>query len=334
MLRRFYKKSPRLRRVAHRSKDAALFHAARAAIWAADRMPLPPALMGADRVGSLAYALLGDTRRLTLEHLEQVFGAEKSAAERARIGRASLRNVARCFCEVAKVDALRADFDRHVEVVGWENVAVGRERGAIVASAHLGNWELLAAYVATRLETPVAAVARRLDEPRLNQFLIDFRARGGVETILRESRAAPRQILGVFKRRGILAVLIDQDTKAPSVTVPFLGRPARTPYAPAALALRRDLPVVVAYSIRLADGRLRFVISPPVEHPRSGDATADTVRLTARLNEILSGAIRENPESWVWWHRRWRRRPIPGLDLDAENLYAKGVLPWSSEVRK
>jgi len=317
MLRRYYKSSPRLRRTAHRAKDVALFHVARAAIWSIEQLPLSVTLAAADGIGSLVYAFFGATRRMALRHLEMVFGAEKSAAERQAIARSSLRNVARCFCEVAKFDVIRADFDRYVDVVGWDNLAANCERGAVVASAHLGNWELLAAYVASRLDTPVVAIARRLDEPRLNQYLVDYRARGGVETILRESKASARQILGVFKRRGILAVLVDQDTRAPSVTVPFLGHPARTPYAPAALALRRDVPLLVAYCLRRSDGRMRLVFSPPIEQPRSGDTNADTIALTERVNEVLGAAIRGNPGSWVWWHRRWRHRPIAGLDMDA-----------------
>ncbi len=334
MLRGFYKKSPRLRRAAHRAKDVALFHAARAALWSIDRLSLPRALALADGLGRIAYLVLGDTRRLALRHLEMVFGAEKTGPERARIARASLCNVARCFCEVAKVESIRADYAGFVEVVGWENLAANCGRGAIVASAHLGNWELLAAYVAARLGSPVAAVARRLDEPRLNAFLVDYRTRNGVETILRESSAAPRQILNVLKRRGVLAVLVDQDTKAPSVTVPFLGHPARTPYAPAALALRRDLPILVAHAIRLPRGGLRFVFSPPLDHPDSGDRVADTIALTARVNQELSAAIRANPESWVWWHRRWRRKPLADLDMDGEIPYGNSASPRSSEVRE
>src|SRR5262245_871658 len=107
-LRRLYKRSHRLRRFIRRRKDALTFHAARFALWVPRQLSLERALSLADRIGDLAYALLSKTRRLSLEHLEIAFGTQLSAAQREHIARASLRNAARCFVEIAKIDEIRA----------------------------------------------------------------------------------------------------------------------------------------------------------------------------------------------------------------------------------
>jgi KDO2-lipid IV(A) lauroyltransferase len=151
---------------------------------------------------------------------------------------------------------------------------------------------------------------------------------------LRESPRAGRQLLSILKRGGLLAMVIDQDTRAPSVTVPFLGHPARTPFAPAALAIRRGVPLMVTYAARLPSGRLRIVLNPPIPAPASGDRNDDIIRMTELVNDQLSAAIRDNPESWVWWHRRWRRKPIPELDMDAKIPYPNSILSDSEEVNQ
>jgi KDO2-lipid IV(A) lauroyltransferase len=266
---------------------------------------------------------MGRTRRLALEHIEIALGASVSSRTREKIVRAAFRNVARSFCEVAKLDQLLPRIGEYVQVEGWQHLedVLAEGNGGIAVTGHIGNWELLAAYCASR-GVPVGAVARRFSDPRVDRMVVDFRATNGVETVLRESPSATRQILRILNSGGILALLIDQDTRAPSVSVPFFGRMARTPAAAAALAVRRELPVLPAFMQRLPEGGHRLTILPAIRPVSSGDRRIDVRELTGAFNRILEERIRKNPAEWVWWHRRWRRSPIPRLDLDPEIPYS------------
>ena len=325
-LRRLYKRSHRLRRFIRRRKDALTFHLARFALWVPRRMSLPRALQLADRIGDLVYVALPATRRLALDHLAIAYGDTLSEANREHIARAAFRNAARCFIELAKFDEIGAQFDAYTSIEGWEYWDEVRALGcgAIVITGHIGNWELLGAYFA-RKGVPIAAIARRINDSRLNQLMVDFRTANGVQTIQRESPSAGREIIRILKQCGILALLIDQDMKAQSVSVPFFGRTARTPAAAAALSVRRDIPVVPCFAQRRPEGGHRFTIMPPIYPPHSGDRRRDILELTHRFSAVLEERIRQNPAEWVWWHKRWRRRPVPHLDLDAEIQYSTSV---------
>ncbi|HUI26434.1 MAG TPA: lysophospholipid acyltransferase family protein, partial [Candidatus Kryptonia bacterium] len=271
-LRHLYRRSLWLRRLSRRAKNAAVYWPTRFALAALRRLDLETALHLAERVGGALFLVLRTSRRLALEHLRLAFGDELSAAARRHLARASFVNVARCVCEIAKIDEIQARADTYFEVDGWEHLetVLAAGRGAVAITGHVGNWELLAAYFPPR-GVPVAAIARRIYEPRLNQLLLDLRTRLGVQTIMRESPHATRDILRVLKNRGLLAMLIDQDTKAASVSVPFFGRSARTPAAAAVLAFRRQLPVIAAFIQRRATGGHRITILPPFKLPDSGD---------------------------------------------------------------
>jgi KDO2-lipid IV(A) lauroyltransferase len=326
-LRRLYKRSHRLRRFIRRRKDALTYHAARFGLWLPRLVSLPVALALADRIGDVVYLALPKSRRLALEHLALAF-PELPAATRERIARASFRNAARCFVELAKFDEIAPRFDEYATIEGVAHWQALRElgRGGIAITGHIGNWELLAAYFA-RLGIPIAAIARRINDSRLNQLLVDFRTRNGVRTILRESPSASREILKILNEHGVLALILDQDINAQSVSVPFFGRLARTPAAAASLAVRRDLPVVAVFAQRRPEGGHRFTVLPPVFPPKSGDRRRDILELTHTFSRMLEDRIRQNPAEWVWWHRRWRRPPVPRLDLDTEMQYPNPVLP-------
>jgi len=318
-LRRFYKGSPRLRRAARTVKDESLLAAVRFGLWAGAKVPLERALRMADRVGGMLYGILGQPRRLALEHIQLVYGDTLTPAAREALARAAFVNVARCFMEIVKIDEIRRRADEYVEIEGLEILQgmVASGHGGIIVTGHIGNWELLGAYCSWR-GIPIAAVARRIYVGGLNELLVDYRARQGVETILRESPQAARQLLRTIKRGAILAMVIDQDTNAPSVSVPFLGRTARTPAGAASFALRRDLPVSAAFIQRRPQGGHRITIQPPFEKPTTGGQTEDIRRLTRVFNAALEEQILRNPAEWVWWHRRWRHSPRPRVDLDAD----------------
>ena len=321
LLRRIFPRYPR--RLSRRVRNAAVYWPAHLAMAAAAPLSLADALPWAERIGGLLFRVWRQPRRLALEHLRLAFGDELSEVGRQRLARAAFINVARCFCEIAKADEIRALGDTYFEVDGWENAeaALAAGRGAVAVTGHIGNWELLAAYLAQR-GLRIGTIARRIFEPRLNQLLVDFRARQGVQTILRESPHATHDMLRVLKDNGLLTVVIDQDTRISSAPVPFFGRSARTPASAAALALRRGVPVVAAFIQRRAHGGHRITILPPFELPASGDQKADLRALTAAFNHTIETQIRNNPAEWVWWHRRWRQGPVSHLDIERDLPYS------------
>jgi KDO2-lipid IV(A) lauroyltransferase len=315
--RLFYKRSG-LRQFVRGRRNALVYHACRAALGPLRATSLPRALAFADRAADLAYRALPSVRELALEHLAIALGETYSPAAREAIAREFYRHAARCVVELAKLDDIRPHFDEYVSVEGWEHLerVLAPGRAGIAVTGKIGNWELLAAYIAYR-GVPIAAVAKRQDDPRVTRLLTDFRTGNGVQVILRDSATSARETLGVLRQRGLLAMLLDMDVRVPSVSVPFFGRLARTPAAPAVLAMRRDLPVLPTFARRRPEGGHHFTFMAPILPPKSGDRQADILELTRQLSQILEDQIRRNPVEWNWWHRRWRRPPLPDFDLDA-----------------
>ncbi len=309
-LRRYYKSSPRLRRLSRKTKNLLVETLANMAIRGVGVLSLPTALRLGEFAGAMAFQLLAGSRRLA-------FGDALTDAERQRIARASFVNVARSFCELARIDEIRVRQKEYFQLEGWEHIErlLVAGRGLLAITGHIGNWELMAAYFAWR-GLPIYAVARRIYADRLNELIVDFRRRQGVETIMRESGSSARQNLRVLKSNAILAMLIDQDTHVASISVPFFGHPARTPVAAASLAVRRGLPVVAMFMQRQGEMGYRIVVRPPFAIEQTGDEASDVAALTMQFNAALEEQIRAHPEEWVWWHRRWRRAPMARLDPD------------------
>ena len=285
-------------------------------------LPLPAALALGSLLGRVAWPLARATRRQALASLAVAF-PERSPAEREAIGRRSLKHLAWLAAEVVTLRRYRSRFDAYVTFAGdGERLlkeAVGRGRGLVFATGHVGNWELMARRVA-RAGIPNAGVAKLGNDPRMNRTMARVRAEGGVTTLWREEASTGRAIIRVFKEGKALGLLIDQDTSVQGQFVPFFGRPAFTPRAVGDLALRFKAPVVVAWcrrrGPRAGDGHEVCVVEVPYD-PDPADREAESLRITAACTARLEEAIRDRPDEWVWMHERWKRQPSPESGREA-----------------
>jgi KDO2-lipid IV(A) lauroyltransferase len=96
--------------------------------------------------------------------------------------------------------------------------------------------------------------------------------------------------------------------------VPFLGLPALTLSAPAALARAAGVPLLPAVCVFDARaGRWRLSFEAPLELDRELERGAARTELLARQNAVFGGWIRAHPEQWAWHQPRWRTRPTSDL---------------------
>jgi len=214
--------------------------------------------------------------------------------------------------EITSIGSYADRVEQYMDLSGVElGKALARGKGIVFVTGHLGNWELMARAVA-KVGAPVSAVAKRGGDARLMGLIEGWRQDGAVTTLWREDASTARALLRVFKENRVLGLLCDQDTDVQGVWVPFFGRPAWSPRAPADLALRTGPPILVGTSHRKSerpgDGFLFEVTEVPYD-PKPADKEAEALRITAACQAVLEEASRRHPADWVWMHERWKTQP-------------------------
>jgi Kdo2-lipid IVA lauroyltransferase/acyltransferase len=272
------------------------------------------------RLGRLAYRL-GLRRGVVEANLRLAFpDADPAWIDRTAI--ASYEHLGReaaSMLRLAKLDP-QAVIDRTDTAEDWPKLegALAQGRGVLLVTGHYGNWEIAAAAVAAR-GIPIAAIVRRQGNPLFDARLDETRRRLGVETI--SQRDAPSRVPRLLRQNAVIGIVGDQDARRSGVFVPFFGRPASTHRGPAIFSLRFGAPAFACVARRLPGGEVRYrVAGAAVEVPRTGDLETDTVALTAALAARLEHEIRQAPEQYFWFHRRWKtpapepRSGAPGMD--------------------
>ena len=244
--------------------------------------------------------------------------------DRRAVVASAFANVGRHVIELLRFDALRVEETMaRVELEGAEHVerALAAGRGAMFFTGHFGFWELHVMAHAVRFE-PIVMVARTLDNPLLEAMIARVRTRVGTRVVPR--RGAVRGLLRGLRERRPVGMMVDQHMQDRSaVTVEFLGRPASTTSAVAALALRTGAPVIPVFTLPRPGHRYRVVYEPPVEMPDPERADAVQV-LTQRCTDVLESYVRRRPDLYLWMHRRWRLADAPPIAERAESADAAG----------
>lgn len=243
-------------------------------------------------------------RRTALRNLEMAGYPE---SERRRIADGVFRSIARLIRSFAMFPRLtRENVHELIRYDGLENftAAKARGKGVLVATAHLGNWEL-SAFAHVLMTAPMCVVVRPLDNPQIDALVERYREMSG-NRVIRKKEAA-REILRALKAGEAVGILIDQNvTPAEGVFVDFFGVQACAGTAFAKFAHHSGAAVVPGFALWNRD-ESRYVLHFYPEIEMSGDVQIDTQRIHSALEAI----IRRYPDQWLWIHRRWKTRP-PG----------------------
>ncbi len=260
----------------------------------------------ASDIGGLLGRVIGprlSTTARAIRNLNLVF-PDKTDQEIADIVLGMWENLGRTAAEYPHLKTIVAPGSGRVEVINGELLTALSRTGhsAILAGAHLANWEIspaLAGFSGSR----IISVVREQNNPFTQKMIEYFRRAAGGEQIHKGRRGA-KVALSVLRSGGLIGMLIDQKMND-GAAVRLFGYEAMTAMAPAQMAIRVPCAMIPVRVERIGGARFRVTLHPPVELPSSGDRHADAKALMGRLNEQLEEWIRERPEQWMWLHRRW-----------------------------
>lgn len=268
-----------------------------------------PLIYGAAWLAYLAiYYVAGYRRDVVRENLKRAF-ADSNERELTLLAKKFYRQLTQVALEIAKARRMqRADFLTRATVLNPEllrQCSNDFRDSVIVLTIHQGNWEWMLHGTTAALGVPMDPVYKRLHNENADSLAYEIRSRYGSRPVAVEE--ATTDILRRRREPRLLVLVADQ---AParhedSYWTTFLNQHTAFHTGAARLATLTGFPVVFAQCRRHRPGyyeiEFHALASPPYDA-----GTHDIIERYARLAER---AIREEPESWLWSHRRWRRRP-------------------------
>jgi len=196
--------------------------------------------------------------------------------------------------------------NRYVKIEGryFLDEALSKGKGAILASAHLGNWEL-GGLVLAAIGAPLDVVALTHKQENVNIFFTEQRKQKGIG-VIPVGAAVRRCFKSLYNNRAV-ALVCDRDYFDNGFGVDFFGRKTIIPKGPALFSRRHSCPIVPVFMVRNHDDTFTLRILKPIEPVYTKDEHADLIHITEDIVKVLESVIREYPDQWFVFRRFWEK---------------------------
>ncbi len=281
-----------------------------------------------DALSAAMYALDRRGRRMSLENLRIVegvapvrdwahrFDPDKAPYDPTRreekVIRGSYRNMARTIGHVFwTLRSARRRVAEAGELGAAAKELLAAHPQAVTVSGHIGCWEILS-QLAFLAGHRMMSVAKPIGTSGMTKLLMRARRSIGQEIV--PAKGAFKPLMAGVRAGRSLGLLVDQSVSPfdGGVWVRFFGRPVPVSAAPAFFAAKAKVPIAVAWSRPLADGRYRCELVDVIPAGEARDVWAATQRCARDLERV----IRRHPSCWVLNYDCFGYSPLPAGEAE------------------
>ncbi len=268
-----------------------------------EKLPREKALKKGEVIASL-LRLFKYRKEVVFKNLDIAF-PEKDKEWKENIYRGTISNIGRNIIEFPKIPQyFKSGSIREIVRIkkGKENLDKYRGKGAILVTAHLGNWEIAGSGL-TAYSYPITALAYRQKNTEINNLIEKIRTESGLRIIYHDQTL--KEFLRALNSGEFIAFLVDQNALRHRGTfVDFFGMKASTVTFPAKLALKYKKPVLFSYCIFNEKSKSYELFIEEID-----TENRDIKQLTQDYTKAIEKAVRKYPSQYLWTHKRWKTRP-------------------------
>ena len=271
-------------------------------------------------LGNLAWLVVPQKRKqLATGQIKMCLGVDDGEA--MRIAKASTVRFGPMLFEVLRFPVIRKQPEQYVHIEGLEKLQQGMAegKGAIIAAAHSGNWELMGGAFAMA-GIPLVGVAMKQKNSAADRFINEYRTLIGMHITY---KTGVREMFAMLKNGWAIGLIMDQDTnRHDGVILDFFGRPTNCTPGAASMARFQGVPIFTSFMHRDEDGHHTLFVEGPFHVEKTADKRADIKRMTQVINNAIEAHVRKYPEEWFWLHDRWKsvRDEFTPQELEDERL--------------
>jgi len=176
--------------------------------------------------------------------------------------------------------------------------ALARGKGAILLSAHVGNWEFGGTMV--RLSNyPLGVVAIPHNTPATNSLVNRLRKDKGIKIFeMSESPFSGIEVLHHLRDNGVVAMIGDKDFLGRGWPVKFFGKEINFPAGPVVMAMKSGAALIPAFVLKQPGGRYFGVLEEAISLDLDGDRNEAIRKNLGKTARVFEKYIRKYPDQW------------------------------------
>lgn len=286
-------------------------------LWGISRLPFPVLYGLSDLLYFWLYRVFGYRQKVVAENLALAF-PEKNEAERKRLEKTFYKHLCDVFLEMAKTLGIsEKEMEKRFYIEDLGPLKEMEEKGVsvILHGAHMASWEWSMALNRKLKNLQAYAIYKPLANPYFDRLAQRIRGKWGTSLL---STSATKQIVSDNIENGIPSIYGMLSDQSPMPIKAdywrcFLGVPVPVHTGAEKLARRWDLPMLYLNVKKVKRGHYTAHIESLVDHSKE----TDRFEITDKYLDRVQQAISEQPEYYLWTHKRFKHRHKDPKDYQA-----------------
>ncbi len=262
-------------------------------------------------IGTFYWAVMKRDREAVHLNLSRVLANPQDIRKAVR---RTFIHYAKYLVDYTRMDLLtRENFDGLVQTFqGKEHIerAIARGKGALILTAHLGNWEVGGVFLKL-MGYPLTVITAPDVAPELQDYRTRLRQGREIKVvILSDALSSSISVLQALKENELVALLADRELFNKGIPVKFLGQEVYFPIGPALLAYLAGADLIPTFVLLGSNNQYLCLAEPPVDLQRTGNRDADLAENVQRIASIMERFIRVYPDQWFTFYDFFSRHKV------------------------
>ncbi|MEO6914741.1 MAG: lysophospholipid acyltransferase family protein [Chitinophagaceae bacterium] len=272
-------------------------------IYAFSLLPLRILYVFSDFICFFLYYVMRYRREVVMDNLTHAF-PEKSEEEKTRIAKKFYRNFTDNFIEIVKMVSASDNYIKKHLIADCSILETLYESGKScnLVLGHNFNWEWANYSIGLQIKYQLLVVYMPINSGVVDRLFRTIRQKGNAKLLSAHNML--RDFMPYRKSQYTLVLAADQNPGDPTSAywLNFFGRPAPFVTGPEKGVRPQNLPVVFAVFKKIKRGYYTVNLELMEDNPKA----LPEGELTRRFVRYLEQVISQDPDLWLWSHKRWK----------------------------
>ena len=278
--------------------------------WAFQIFPRALALFVGRTLGSFFYYFIPLRKSIAIKNLEIAF-PDWNLYKKKSLLHSSYRHYGMVLVDFFRLPQVKRKQDKTIVNIPTESIElITQFSGGIILSGHIGNWEYIGPSLGIN-NIKCAGVAQIQRNSTSNQFFNELRRSENVKIIPVDSGS--KVMIQTILDGYYLGLISDQNAGVKGTEAQFFDNPVSVPKGAAAFHLKTNTPILVGFCILYGDYSYHLSFQELDVQGLPENSNEVIVEINRRYSKLLEEAVREYPQQYFWFHRKWARENYKGL---------------------
>jgi len=261
-------------------------------------------------LGTFIYYIYPLRKSIALKNLEIAF-PEYDIGKKIALLKSCYKHYGMVLIDFFRLPKVKQKNDKIIVNIPAESIKLMKSRsGGIILTGHMGNWEYIGPMLSIH-NIKSAGVALIQKNSQSDRFFNKLRISDNMKVV--PVNSGSKVMIQCIKDGYFLGLISDQNAGRRGTEALFFNKPVSVPKGAASFHLKTNTSILLGFCILCKDLHYKLSFHELDLEGLPNNSDDAIVEINQRFTKALEKTVREYPEQYFWFHRKWNRELYKGI---------------------